>query len=95
MRLSERAGIMNETRTLQVRAVYHDGVFKLLDPLDIDEGTRVRLVVLKSEAPEDEAPHKGVYPNKFIPAERLRGLIGLVSIGGDALEDSEALYDSD
>jgi hypothetical protein len=36
-----------------------------------------------------------VYPTRFVPAERLDALTGVVNIGGDALADSEALYDAD
>ena len=35
-----------------------------------------------------------VYPTRFVPAERLDRLTGLVSPGGDALADSEALEES-
>ena len=35
-----------------------------------------------------------VYPTRFVPAERLDSLTGLVSPGGDALADSEALEES-
>jgi hypothetical protein len=36
-----------------------------------------------------------VYPTRPQPPETLTRLIGLVAIGGDALADSEALYDAD
>jgi hypothetical protein len=32
---------------------------------------------------------------RTVPADRLRALIGIVSLGGDALVDAEALYDGD
>jgi hypothetical protein len=35
------------------------------------------------------------YPTRFVSAERLDALTGVVNIGGDALADSEALYDAD
>jgi hypothetical protein len=35
------------------------------------------------------------YPTRPQPPETLTRLIGLVAIGGDALADSEALYDAD
>ena len=34
-----------------------------------------------------------LYPTVFIPAAALGKLVGIVSVGGDALADSEALYD--
>jgi len=36
-----------------------------------------------------------VYPTRLVSAERLDNLTGLVEVGGDALADSEALYDPD
>jgi hypothetical protein len=44
---------------------------------------------------DDSQPADLVYPTRFVPAERLDNLTGLIAIGGDALADSEALYDSD
>jgi hypothetical protein len=32
---------------------------------------------------------------RAVPADRLRALTGIVSLGGDALADAEALYDGD
>lgn len=32
---------------------------------------------------------------RMVPVDRLRALIGIVSLGGDALADTEALYDGD
>jgi predicted DNA-binding antitoxin AbrB/MazE fold protein len=81
----------------QVRAIHHDGVLRLLDPLELPEGAQVRLFVqlvppdLTSEIPAT----KLVYPNRLVSAERLDNLTGLVEVGGDALADSEALYDPD
>ena len=34
-----------------------------------------------------------VYPTRVVPAEKLENLTGLVAIGGDAVADSEAVYD--
>ncbi|MGE0824321.1 MAG: hypothetical protein AB7G75_14195 [Candidatus Binatia bacterium] len=47
--------------------------------------------------PEPEAtPPPGVlYPTRPQPPESLARLIGLVALGGDALAESEALYDAD
>jgi len=35
------------------------------------------------------------YPTQLVSAVKLDELTGLVSVGGDALHDSESLYDSD
>jgi len=70
-----------------VRAVHRDGVLELLDFVELPEGARVKLLVLREDA--DLA-----YPTRVVPAERLDKLTGLVAVGGDALADSEALYDS-
>jgi len=77
----------------QVRAVHHDGVLKLLDPLELPEGAQVRLLV--QFVLLDETDVELVYPTRLVSAERLDSLTGLVELGGDALADSEALYDPD
>lgn len=77
----------------QVRAVHHDGVLKLLDPLELPEGAQVRLLV-QSVLPE-ATDVELVYPTRLVSAEKLDDLTGLVELGGDALADSEALYDPD
>ncbi len=46
-------------------------------------------------AQDDSLSADLVYPTRFVSAERLDKLTDLVEIGGDALADSEALYDSD
>ena len=76
----------------QVRAVHHDGVLKLLDPLELPEGAQVRLFV--QSVLSDVSDVELVYPTRLVSAERLDSLTGLVEVGGDALADSEALYDS-
>lgn len=108
----------------QVRAVYEDGVLRLLTPLNLQEGEEVSVVVLAQpghEADDDEGQglrsgrqmtlrerrtyraeweRKGArhgvplsHPTKFVPAVKLDNLTSLVGVGGDALADSEALYD--
>ena len=77
----------------QVRAIHRDGALKLLDPLKLPEGAQVRLLV-RFVLP-DETDVELVYPTRLVPAERLNSLTGLVELGGDALADSEALYDPD
>jgi hypothetical protein len=43
----------------------------------------------------EDKPAGFVYPTRLVPAEKLDSLTGLISVGGDALADSEALYDQD
>jgi predicted DNA-binding antitoxin AbrB/MazE fold protein len=69
-----------------IRAVHHHGVLELLDLVELPEGAQVKLLVLREDA--DLA-----YPTHLVPAEKLDSLTGLVAAGGDALADSEALYD--
>ena len=55
------------------------------------------MVSQKAEAaPRREFVERGpLYPTRDQPPETLARLIGLVAAGGDALADSEALYDAD
>jgi hypothetical protein len=83
---------MSTTKTYpQVRAVHHDGVLELIDALDLPEGAQVRLSIQSVLPPGAEL----IYPTRFVPADRLNVLTGLLEVGGDALRDSEALYDPD
>lgn len=78
----------------KVRAVYHDGVLTVLDPLPLPEGTQVELEVhLQGETSVQQKTLR--YPTVSVPAEALSRLIGIVELGGDALKDSEAIYDPD
>jgi hypothetical protein len=81
--------------SIRVRAVYHDGILSLLDPLDLPEGSQVQIDVrLEPEASPTAALHtRGVYPPRFVPAISLRAITGIIAVGGDALAESEALYD--
>ena len=72
----------------QVRAIHHDGVLRLIDALDLPEGAQVRLSIQSVLSPGDEL----VYPTRFVPADRLDVLTGLLEVGGDALRESEALF---
>ena len=83
---------MTTTKTYpQVRAIHRGGVLKLLDALDLPEGAQVRLFI-QSVLPSDA---ELVYPTRFVSADRLDLLTGLVEVGGDALRESEELYDPD
>lgn len=80
-------------RSYNVNAIYKGGMFRLLESINLTEGTLVKLNV---EPQEDQT--KGAQPvslTRFIPAKDLSSLVGIVSLGGDSLADSESLYDSD
>ena len=81
----------------QVRAVYQEGVLSLLDPLELPEGAQVRLdiQVASNDSVDEATASDGVYPTRSVPAERLARLIGVLSVGGDAVADSEQLYEID
>ena len=88
---------MSTTKTFpEVRAVHHAGVLELLDALELPEGAQV-CVTIQSVTPEDGrgSPARFRYPTRLVPADRLDRLTDLVEAGGDALADSEALYDPD
>jgi predicted DNA-binding antitoxin AbrB/MazE fold protein len=80
-----------------VRAVHQGGVLRLLDALELPEGAQVRLSI-RSVFPDTSEELSGrelAYPTRLVPAERLDALTALMEVGGDALADSEALYDPD
>ncbi len=83
---------------LNVRARYTKGTLKLKRPLHLPEGAEVTVTVTPVKAPVK--PRRAVkrpyqYPNRTVSWEALDALVGIVSLGGDALADSEALYDGD
>jgi hypothetical protein len=80
---------------VRVHAVYHNGALTLLDPLDLPEGAQVQVDVKLMADEAKSALPTGVYPTRFVPASHFDALIGLIPAGGDALADSEALYDAD
>ena len=83
---------------LNVRARYSKGTLKLKKPLRLPEGTEVTVTVKAVKAstrPRRAAKRQYLYPNRTVSWEALDALVGIVSLGGDALADSEALYDSD
>ncbi len=79
----------------RVRAIHQDGMLKLLTPLELPEGAHVSVIVLETPTAEANHPHavELAYPTRLVPAEKLDDLTDLVAVGGDALADSEALYD--
>lgn len=79
-----------------VRAVYRDGVLHLLEPLALPNGAEVRVRVDSVRRRQRSgSPPAGVYPNNPQPASTLRALQGVTAVGGDALADSESVYDPD
>jgi hypothetical protein len=83
---------------LNVRARYSKGTLKLRSPLKLPEGAEVRVSVMPVEAkPQPRKPRKRayLYPTRTVPWGELLRFSGIVSLGGDALADSEALYDGD
>ncbi len=82
-----------ETGTL-VRAIHHKGVLTLLTDVELPEGAQVSVIVFDRPIDEARSPEMaGRYPTRLVPAERLNHFTAKIAIGGDALADSEALYD--
>lgn len=72
-------------------AVYHNGRLELREPVNLVEGATVKVIVLEG-MPMDKP---GLLHVPTVPASFFRELVGVVSVGGDAVKDSEALYDDD
>lgn len=77
-----------------LRARYSKGSLKLPSPLSLPEDTEVYVTVTPIEA-QGRKFHESsnVYRTPAVSWKSLRTLEGIVSLGGDALADSEALYD--
>ncbi|MCP4358957.1 MAG: antitoxin family protein [Chloroflexi bacterium] len=83
-----------ETKILkEVRAVYESGRLSLAEPLDVPEGTVVQVIIKPAPEKKQEISEASSLKIRTLPASSLDALIGIVSLGGDALKDSEALYD--
>jgi hypothetical protein len=78
---------MSTHATHTVHAIYQNGALTLLDPLDLPEGSWVQVDVHLTAT-------EAALPLRTLPARRLRPLVGVASLGGDAVADSEALYDA-
>jgi predicted DNA-binding antitoxin AbrB/MazE fold protein len=79
-------------------ARYSKGTLKLRRRLRLPEGTEVRVTITVDQRegkPRIRARRKYQYPSRPLARHTLRALSGIVSLGGNALADSEALYDSD
>jgi predicted DNA-binding antitoxin AbrB/MazE fold protein len=90
------------TSTGWVKAIYRDGRLQLLEPIDLPEGAEVWVELqvgpqpMAEATPRRESVERGpLYRTRYQPPETLARLIGLVAVGGDALDDSEVLYDAD
>lgn len=82
-----------ETATL-VRAIHREGVLELLDDVSLPEGAQVSVLVFDKAIGEAREPTiADRSPKGLVPIEWLDRLTGVVAVGGDALADSEALYD--
>jgi len=71
-------------RSFKVNAVYKGGMFKLLESINLTEGTLVKLNI---EPQENKT--KGAQPvslNRYIPVKKLSSLKGIISIGGDSMD---------
>ncbi|MBN1137446.1 MAG: antitoxin family protein [Anaerolineae bacterium] len=81
----------------RVPAIYEKGVLRLLEPLDLPEHTNLTVTVRVSKTREQAAASRprAQYPTRPQPLSMLKPLIGAMPAGGDALKDSEALYDED
>jgi len=89
-------------RTARVKAIYQNGMLQLLEPLALPEGMEVWVELLfRPQSAVEPGPFwparqpEPSYPIRPQPPETLARLIGLLAVGGDALADSEALYDAD
>ncbi len=76
-------------------ARYSKGTLKLRRQLSLPEGARVRVTVTLDSQSHSRKSAKRPYlrPNRSLPPQRLADVAGLVSLGGDALADTEAVYD--
>jgi hypothetical protein len=85
---------MNNHIYANVRAVYHEGVLTILDPLPLPDGAQVQLDIhIQDDTPARR--ERGRYPTILVPAAALAPLIESIEMGGDALADSEGIYDFD
>ena len=77
-------------------ARYSRGTLRLRKPLKLPDGAEVRVTVKAVEPKKRRLPKRRyLYPNRVVPWENLRRLTGIVSLGGDALADTEAIYDGE
>ena len=71
-------------------------IVKLLDELPSDKLVEVLdFVQFLKERKREQSGTASRIEVKTVPASHLKSLLGLISIGGDALEDTERLYDGE
>lgn len=73
-----------------VRAIYHEGSLRLLEPVDLPEGVELQITIPVRDTMETTSSGP-VYPTRPQPPETLSRLCGLIAVGGDALAESEIL----
>ena len=77
-------------------ARYSKGTLKLRRRLRLADGTEVKVTVVPVVAGRRKPRRRSyLYPNRTVPWSNLKALSGAVSLGGDAMADSEALYDGE
>jgi predicted DNA-binding antitoxin AbrB/MazE fold protein len=79
-------------------ARYTKGTLKLRRRLRLPEGTEVRVSITLPQSKSRTrrlARRQYTYPTRSLPPHTLQAIAGMASLGGDALADSEALYDRD
>jgi hypothetical protein len=79
-----------------LRARYSKGTLKLNRRLQLPEGTEVRVSVtsLRPAARQRKPSRRRyAYPSRPLSPRQLGRLTAAVALGGDALADSESLYD--
>jgi hypothetical protein len=81
----------------RVAAVCEKGALRLLEPLDLPGHTKLTVAVQVSKTRERARTSRprAQYPMRPQPLSSFKPLIGSMPAGGDALKDSEALYDED
>lgn len=86
---------MSEFADLLAR--YSKGTLTLRQRLDLPEGTEVRVTVSTKQRPVARrgSKRKYQYPTRVVSWAALDRLTSIASLGGDAVADSEALYDHD
>lgn len=81
----------------RVPVIYEKGVLRPLEPLDLPEHTKLTVTVSVPRVGEHAAlaQPRVHQPTRSQPLSQLEPLIGTMPAGGDALKDTEALYDAD
>ncbi len=70
-----------------IKAIYKHGNIKFLEKPDINKETDILIIF-----PDNDNKKESNNANNFVGEELLQ-LCGIISVGGDAVEDSEKLYE--